>query len=104
MPKTVSIVDARRDLGRLAEEVQRTRQPVILTKRGRAVARIAPEPTGAAVGRRRGADPFAALRGTVQVVGSFDDLERTIRSLRREFTDSLDRRAALLAPRKKRNA
>lgn len=104
MPKTVSIVDARRDLGRLAEEVRRTGQPVILTKRGRVVAYIAPEPSSAPTRSRRRPDPFAALRGTVEVVGSFDDMQRAIRSLRREFRDSLKRRTALVARPTKRNA
>jgi prevent-host-death family protein len=98
MPRSVSIVEARRDLGRLADEVRRTRQPVILTKRGRAVARLAPEPAGSSR-RPRSRDPFGGLRGTVEMVGSFHELERAIRSLRREFARSLDRRAALLPPR-----
>ncbi len=104
MPKTVSIVEARRDLGRLAEEVRRTRRPVLLTKRGRVLARIAPEPADSTSGGKRRRDAFAGLRGTVEMVGSFDDLERAIRSLRSEFARSLERRAALLAPRPKRNA
>jgi prevent-host-death family protein len=103
MRKTVSIVEARRNLGRLAEEVRRTRRPVVLTNRGRVVAAIAPEPNAIAT-RRRGAAAFGALRGTVEVVGSVDELERAIRSLRREFGRSLDRRSALLVPRTRRNA
>jgi len=99
MLKTVSIVEARRDLGRLAEEVRRTQRAVLLTKRCRVLARIAPEPSDARSGRTRGRDAFAGLRGTVQMVGSFDEIERAIRSLRREFARSLERRAALVTPR-----
>jgi len=91
--KSVSIVEARRDLGRLAEEVRRTGQPVVLTKRGRAVARIAPEPVAeaaAAPGRR---DGFAALRGTLRMNCSFDALVQAVHELRDEFTQSLERRA-----------
>jgi len=90
MRKTVSIVDARRQLGQLAEEVRRTGRPVVLTRRGRPVARIAPEPAPAANVRE---DAFAALRGTVRLHGSFDDLQQTVRSLRGEFARSLERRA-----------
>jgi prevent-host-death family protein len=104
MPKTVSIVEARRELGRLAEEVRRTRRPVILTNRGRAVARIAPEPSVSTATRPRDPDPFAGLRGTVRMVGSFDALERAIRSLRREFARNLARRAALHPRRARRDA
>jgi len=57
MSKTVSIVAARRELGRLADEVRRTGQPVILTRRGHAIARIAPEPAIAA-GRSSANDPL----------------------------------------------
>ena len=63
MKKSVSIVETRRNLGRLAEEVRRTGQSVVLTRRGRAVARIAPEPvaeTAAAARRLRGATRNAA--------------------------------------------
>jgi len=42
MVKSISIVDARRDLGRIADEVRRTGQAVVLTRRGRPVARLAP--------------------------------------------------------------
>ncbi|TMA79168.1 MAG: type II toxin-antitoxin system Phd/YefM family antitoxin [Deltaproteobacteria bacterium] len=98
MSKTVSIVAARRELGRLADEVRRTGQPVILTRRGHAIARIAPEPAIAA-GRSSANDPFAELRGTVRLNGTLDELQHAIRDLRSEFGASLDRRAAALRRR-----
>ncbi|MBI3768722.1 MAG: type II toxin-antitoxin system Phd/YefM family antitoxin [Deltaproteobacteria bacterium] len=98
MNKTVSIVAARRELGRLAEEVRRTGQPVILTRRGQAVARIAPEPAIAA-GRSRARDAFAELRGTVRLNCTLDELQSAVRDLRTEFGANLDRRAVALRRR-----
>jgi len=95
MARTVSIVAARRELGRLADEVRRTGQPVILTRRGRAVARIAPE-ANIERGQTRPRDAFAELRGTVRLHCDFDELQSAIRALRREFGSNLDRRAATL--------
>jgi prevent-host-death family protein len=93
MEKHVSIVDARRELGRLAAEVQRTGRPIVLTRRGRPVARIGPEPSPAtASGRLR--DQFATLRGTIRLTGSLDALQQTVRQLRSEFAQSLEGRAA----------
>ena len=92
MRKSVSIVDARRELGRLTEEVRRTRQPVVLTRRGRAVARITPEPAGTVSGARNARDAFARLRNTVQLNGDFAALQRSVAVLRQEFARSLDRR------------
>ena len=91
MRRTVSIVDARRALGRLAEEVRRTGRPVVLTRRGRPVARIAPEPTPRATMPH---DAFAALRGTVRLDCSFTRLQQAVRSLRSEFARSLGQRTA----------
>lgn len=93
MVRSVSIVAARRELGRLAEEVRRTGQPVVLTRRGRAVARIAPEP-GTEPGRKRPRDAFAELRGTVRLHGDLDGVQSAIRALRMELSRSLDRRGA----------
>jgi len=90
MGRSISIVNARRQLGRLAEEVRRTGRPVVLTRRGRPVARIAPEPGPSASPAR---DGFAALRGTVRLDCSFDELQQTVRALRSEFARSLKRRA-----------
>jgi prevent-host-death family protein len=98
MLRRVSIVAARRELGRLAEEVRRTGQPVVLTRRGRAVARIVPE-AGTEPGRKRPHDAFAELRGTVRLHCDLDGLQRTIRALRTEFSRSLDRRGARLGAR-----
>lgn len=93
-------MEARRALGRLAEEVRRTGQPVVLTRRGRAVARIAPEPaaTGAVPRRRR--DAFAALRGTLRMNCSFGDLVQAVGELRTEFAQNLERRARRGAPKR----
>jgi prevent-host-death family protein len=101
MKRQVSIVAARRELGRLAEEVGRTGQGVTLTKRGRAVARIVPEPRSAAA-RSTARDGFAALRGTVRLHCSFNALRSAIRELRDEFTQNLDRRAAAFEARRRR--
>jgi len=99
MRRTITIVDARRQLGRLAEEVRRTGRPVVLTRRGRPVARIAPEPAPSA---RRPRDALAGLRGTVHLETSFDELQRAIRALRGEFERSLARRSARRARRGRR--
>lgn len=99
MKKSVSIVEARRELGRLTEEVRRTRQPVVLTKRGRAVARITPEPMATAAVAPQRRDGFAALRGTLRLNCSFDVLAQAVRELRDEFTRNLDRRAGRGRPK-----
>ena len=96
MEKHVSIVAARRELGRLAAEVERTGRPIVLTRRGRPVARIGPEPSlSGAASRLR--DQFAPLRGTIRLGGSLDALQHAIRELRSEFARSLERRAAPFA-------
>ena len=87
--KRVSIVAARKELGRLADEVRRTGQPVLLTRRGRPVARIAPEPAELPVGAR---DALGDLRGSVEMTTSFSDLRAELRDLRREGAKSLARR------------
>jgi antitoxin (DNA-binding transcriptional repressor) of toxin-antitoxin stability system len=101
LKKSVSIVAARRELGRLAEEVGRTGQPVALTRRGRVVARIAPEP-GAEPRPPQPRDAFAELRGTVRLNCTLDELQTAVKQLRTEFTRSLGHRAALLAKHKAR--
>ena len=97
MPRTVSIVEARRRLGRLADEVRRTGQPIALTRRGRVVARIAPG-APASSSRRRGYDALGGLRGTVRLNCSFAELQRAIRGLRRELARNLAERANRIAP------
>src|SRR3990172_6404767 len=98
MKKSVSIVEARRDLGRLAEEVRGPGQSVVLRRRGRAVARIAPEPVAEAAVAPRRRDGFAALRGTLRMNCSFDALVQAVRELRGEFTRNLERRAGRGGP------
>lgn len=102
MKQSVSIVAARRELGRLAEEVRRTGQPVLLTRRGRTVARIAPEP-GIELKPRNPRDAFAELRGTVRLNCDLDELQSAIHDLRAEFARNLDRRAARLRGRRTRS-
>jgi len=103
MVKSISIVDARRDLGRIADEVRRTGQAVVLTRRGRPVARLAPHPPSSAkpAGPER---PLAGLRGSVQLLCTPDELLQTIQELRHEFAVSLERRSARLerSPRPRR--
>jgi len=99
MARSVSLVVARKDLGRIVEEVGRTGSAVKLTRRGQVVARIVPE------GRNRGGsgDPLASLGGTVELRGSFADLAGEIRALRKESGAMLGRRASRLrAPAAKR--
>lgn len=93
MAKAVSIVAARKELGRLADEVRRTGQPVTLTRRGRAVARIVPEPRAEVSQDGGERDAFAALRGTVRLNCDLDGLQTAIRELRTELAQNLDRRA-----------
>ena len=103
MAKSISIVDARRDLGRIADEVRRTGQAVVLTRRGRPVARLAPHsPSWAKPARPE--RPLAGLRGSVQLLCAPDELLETIRELRHEFAVSLERRSARLerSPRPRR--
>jgi prevent-host-death family protein len=98
MKKSISIVQARRGLGRLAEEVRRTGDPIILTRRGRPVARLVPEPPPSASKY----DALGALRGTIEVIGTFDDMTRDIRLLRDESARNLNQRSERIAPRKRR--
>jgi antitoxin (DNA-binding transcriptional repressor) of toxin-antitoxin stability system len=87
MSRSISLVAARKDLGRIVEEIGRTRTPVNLTRRGKVVARIVPEE------RARTRDPLAALRGSAQLVGSFGELTRELEALRQEGGVALERRA-----------
>jgi prevent-host-death family protein len=89
MKRVVSIVEARRRLGRLAEEVRRTGRPIALTRRGRVVAQIGPEPAA-----QSPADAFATLRDSVRMNCTFRELQRAVRELRGEFARHLERRSA----------
>jgi prevent-host-death family protein len=103
MAKTISIVAARRDLGRLADEVRRSGQAIVLTRRGRPVARLVPQPASSAKPASQ-PRPFAGLRGSVKLLCTPDELLRTIRELRREVAASLQRRGSRLerSPRRRR--
>ena len=92
MPIRLSIVEARRRLGPLAEQVRRTGHAVVLTRRGRPVARLAPDVPAPARPPARHYDALGTLRGTV-ASGRFADLRRAVGALRREFARDLDRRA-----------
>ncbi len=99
MPRSISLVAARKDLGRIVEEVGRTGTAVSLTRRGKVVARIVPE------GRQDSRDPLAALRGSAELQGSFAELTRELRTLRAEGGAALEQRASRLRrPRAKRRA
>lgn len=88
MSRNISLVAARKDLGRIVEEVGRTGNAVNLTRRGKIVARIVPEE------RAAGRDPLATLRGSAALQGSFSELTRELRTLRQEGALALQQRAA----------
>ena len=90
MAKSVSIVDARRRLGKLADEVQRTGTPVVLTRRGEPVARIVADAEPGSAKRRRKYDALGPLRGTVTINCTDAELLEAIRELRQELADSLE--------------
>jgi antitoxin (DNA-binding transcriptional repressor) of toxin-antitoxin stability system len=92
MRKSVSIVEARQGLGRLAEEVRRTGKSVALTRRGRVIARIAPDTTARPKGGGALGDALGALQGSIRIIGSPSSLQRDIRRLRREAAGALERR------------
>jgi len=50
---------------KVMDQVQATREPVIITKRGRAVAKLVPVD-------RRGDDIFGCLKGVVEIVGDIE--------------------------------
>ena len=93
MRRAVSIVEARRKLGRLADEVRRTGQPVALTRRGRIIARIAPEPVRAVHRGGELGEGLGPLKGSIRIVGGVKAIEREIRKIRRDFAAALDARA-----------
>lgn len=96
MKKAVSIVEARQELGRLADEVRRTGKSVALTRRGRVIARIAPDAT--ALPQREGelGDSLGALKGSIRIIGTAESLERDLRRLRGEAKAALSRRGRLV--------
>ncbi len=99
MPRSISLVAARKDLGRIVEEVGRTGTPVSLTRRGKIVARIVPEE------RPSKGDALAALRGSAELMGSLSDLNRDLRGLREESGGLLEQRLSRhQRPRAKRRA
>jgi len=50
---------------KVTDQVRATREPVIITKRGRAVAKLVPVD-------RRGDDIFGCLKGVVEIVGDIE--------------------------------
>ncbi len=51
---------------RVMEQVRTTRQPVVITKRGKPVAKLVP------VGKGGGDDIFGCLKGVVEIVGDIE--------------------------------
>ena len=99
MSRSISLVAARKELGRIVEEIGRTGRSVSLTRRGKIVARIVPEE------REFRRDPLAKLRGSAELSGSFGDLTRELRTLRTEGGVALEQRASRpRGPRTKRHA
>ena len=92
MARSITLVAARRELGRIVEEVGRTGNPVSLTRRGKVVARIVPEKR---VSER---DPLGALRGSAALRGSFQDLTHELERLRAEGGVALEKR---LSPKRR---
>lgn len=101
MRRSVSIVEARRELGRLADEVRRTGHSVALTRRGRVVARITPDVARPVRGTRTFADALGPLKESVRIIGGAKGLEREIRKIRREFAEALDARSRAFPERPK---
>jgi antitoxin (DNA-binding transcriptional repressor) of toxin-antitoxin stability system len=96
--RSVSIVEARQELGRLADEVRRTGKSVALTRRGRVIARIAPDKTTPPKGEGALGDALGALKGSIRIIGTPESLERDIRRLRREAAAALSRRVRTFRP------
>lgn len=66
--KSLSVSEARRTLPRLADEVARTKEPVIIARRGRALVKIVPLEEG------DGEEPRMPLRGVpIRVDADFDE-------------------------------
>jgi|SRR3954469_21592476 antitoxin (DNA-binding transcriptional repressor) of toxin-antitoxin stability system len=88
MARNISLVAARKELGRIVQEIGRTGNGVNLTRRGKIVARIVPEERGNRV------DALTALRGSAELTGSFAELTRELRTLRKEGGLALEQRTA----------
>jgi len=104
MAKSISIVDARRDLGRIADEVRRTGQAVVLTRRGRPVARLAPHPPSSAKPVSAGTAPLQVCAGASSCSALPTSSFRPSESSGTSFAVSLERRSARLerSPRPRR--
>jgi len=78
--REVGILEAKTSLSGLVADVERTGEEVVLTRHGRAAARIVPiRPVGGAVGRNpaewgRRVAAILAVRDAQPVVPGFDDL------------------------------
>ncbi len=62
--KTVSVSEFKATCLRLFEEIRRTGQPIIVTKRGEPIAQVVPPPSPA-----RGGDWLGCLRGSGRIAG-----------------------------------
>jgi antitoxin (DNA-binding transcriptional repressor) of toxin-antitoxin stability system len=88
--RSLSIVEARKVLGAVAEGVRRGGEPVVLTRRGRAVAKI----VAATTTEEPRFDALGALRGSLTIRATFSEMQESIRELRAAFSESIERRAA----------
>jgi prevent-host-death family protein len=63
--KTMSAGEFKSRCLKVMDQVRTTRQPVVITKRGRPVAKLVPLDT-------RGDDIFGCLKGVVEIVGDIE--------------------------------
>ena len=63
--KTIGSTEFRLNCLKVVEQVRATREPIIITKRGKPVAKLVP------VGRRND-DVFGGLKGVVEIVGDIE--------------------------------
>jgi prevent-host-death family protein len=89
--KVLAIGEARKRLPELVRKVAEGHAPIPIGRRGRCEAVLAPA-SGAAISVRR-----RPLQGLVEIVGSWSDVERAQKVLRRRIEVSLDRTARLIA-------
>lgn len=90
MARVLSIVQARRMLGAVAEDVRRGGEPVVLTRRGHPIAKI----VAATTRGDGGFDALGALRGSVTLNGTFAEVQEEVRELRAAFADAMQGRVA----------
>ena len=87
------IGEARRRLPELVRKVAAGHAPILIGRRGRCEAILAPAAAARDTVVRR------PLQGLVEVVGTWKDVERAQGDIRRDIAASLDRTARLIAGR-----